>query len=500
MMHGRSIRVRIGLWYTAVFAPLFALLALAAYWFLAFTSQERVDEFLAESAATIAGAIEFERKMGAADTVAMQTVVASMKLPDVAVYLVDESSGRALTSYVGLGLGRAPRDTASSARTRDLMQALARRARSAPRDPALMSLKANGQEIRVFTLPYTIASRELVIAVAQGMTARARMLRDARWALAVGFPLVITIAALGGLWLAGKSLAPVDKMATQARQIGATNLHERLPVADTGDELARLAMVFNGLLARLEEAFEAQARFAADASHEMRTPVAVISGEAEFALARDDRPREELREALHVIRDQSLRLRSIVDDLFFLARADSGEPMLRPAPLYLRDMLEDSVRSLRTVASARDITVRLSGVDEAPIVGDETLLRRAIDNVLVNAVKYSRPGGTVDVHLSDCGTEWCIDVQDSGPGIAPEARERLFERFFRAAEARAAGSVNGAGLGLAITRWIARAHRGDAVLVASSGEGSTFRLFVPKAAHTDAAANPHLTAQDTGMH
>ncbi|ODT03655.1 MAG: hypothetical protein ABS52_08605 [Gemmatimonadetes bacterium SCN 70-22] len=480
-MRGRSIRVRIALWYTAVFAPFFAVLAFAAYSFVAFTSQERVDEFLAESAATIAAAIEFERKLGAPDSVAMASVVASMRLPDVAVHVVDATSGRDFTTPAGGGGGRPPREARAMELSPALAAALARTARAAPRDPAVVTLEDAGKEVRVLTLPYALATRQLVIAVAQGMNARARTLRDARWALAIGFPLVMAIATLGGVWLAGKSLAPVDAMAAQARQIGATNLHQRLPVSDTGDELARLATVFNGLLARLEEAFEAQSRFAADASHEMRTPVAIISGEAEHALARDDRARNELREALYVIRDQSLRLRAVVDDLFFLARADSGEPMLRPAPLYLRDVLEEAVRGLRTVAAARSITMQLADSDDAPVVGDESLLRRAVDNLLVNAVKYSHPGGTVDVSLADCDGDWCIDVRDSGPGVSPPAQVRLFERFFRAHEAPEVRSVDGAGLGLAIARWIARAHRGEALLASSSASGSTFRLRLPKA-------------------
>jgi len=475
-MAGRSIRVRIAQWYSAVFAPFLALLALASYWFLSYTSKERVDEFLAESAATVASAIEFERKQGAPDTLAIRSVVAAMRLPDVAVYVMDERSGRALSSYEGLRFRRTGLQVLESA----LDSLLEKRVRSAPRDPALASLDAARESVRVLTLPYVVGDRALIIGVAQVMTARSLMLRDARIALGVGLPLVILIASIGGWWLAGKSLTPVDDMAQQAQRIGASNLHQRLPVANPADELGRLATVFNGLLGRLESAFETQARFAADASHELRTPVAVISGEAEFALSREDRSRDELREALRIVGDQSRRLRTIVDNLFFLARADSGEPMLHATPLHLHDLLEDSVRSVRSLAAAREVTVQLTGDEDAPIVGDEGLLRRAIDNLLVNAIKYSRQGGAVDVQLTDARSVWHADVRDTGMGIAPEATGRLFERFFRADDARAGQSVDGAGLGLAITRWIARAHGGEAMLVETSAAGSTFRLVIPK--------------------
>lgn len=478
MRRARSIRLRIAQWYAAVFAPFLAVLALVAYSFLSYTSQERVDEFLAESAATVAAAIEFERAGGAADTSAVQLVVSTFRLPDVAVSVLDAGSGRTLSRYVGRRLGRA----GMTPFERAVAGAMSRSERS--RDPALETFLSAGEEVRVLTLPYTVAERKLVIGVAQLMTARSLMLRDARWAIGAGLPLILLLASVGGWWLAGKSLAPVDDMVRHAERIGATNLHQRLPVATPDDELGRLATVFNGLLSRLEAAFEAQARFAADASHELRTPVAVISGEAEFALAREDRSREALRDALATIGDQSHRLRAIVDDLFFLARVDSGESMPHPEPLYLQDLVQESVRALRSVAAQRQVTVELTGDDEdAPIMGDEKLLRRAIANLLVNAIQYSRPGDSVQLHVADAGTRWQADVRDTGPGIAPDVQPRLFQRFFRTDEARATESVDGAGLGLAITRWIARAHGGDATLVASSSAGSTFRLEIPKASH-----------------
>ena len=231
---------------------------------------------------------------------------------------------------------------------------------------------------------------------------------------------------------------------------------------------------------RLEQAFEIQARFAADASHELRTPVAVISGESELALSRQERPRDELVGALKIIQGESQRLRAIVDDLFLLARADSGERMVRPTPLHLRDLLDDSALSVRTLASSEGVFVDVRGIEAAPIEGDEALLRRAIDNLLVNAIKYSRHGGKVDVDLSDEGARWRVDIRDAGNGIPPEAHERVFERFDRTDDARASRRADGAGLGLAIARWVARAHEGDVVLVDSSETGSTFRLVLPK--------------------
>ena len=476
-MRARSVRIRIALWNTALFATFLALLAAAGYWFLSYTSLERVDEFLAESGGTIASAIEFERSNGASDSVAIRAVLSSMQLPDIAVHIYNEGSGQALSSYEGSRFKRPDLDALEAA----LADSLAQAARAAPSQPDLTTIVAADQAVRVLTFPTDIAPQQrLMIAVAQVMTVRSRLLRDVRFALWVGFPLVVLLASLGGLWLAGKSLAPVDAMSTRARAIGASNLHQRLPVATEGDELGRLATTFNELLARLERAFETQARFAADASHELRTPVAVISGESELALSRQERPRDELVGALKIIQGESHRLRTIVDDLFLLARADSGERLVRPTPLHLRDLLDDSALSARTLASSEGVFVDVRGIDAAPIEGDEALLRRAIDNLLVNAIKYSRHGGKVAVDLSDDGARWRVDIRDAGSGIPPEARERVFERFFRTDDARASRRADGAGLGLAIARSIARAHKGDVELVDSSETGSTFRLVLPK--------------------
>lgn len=476
-MRVRSVRIRIALWNTALFAAFLAVLAAVGYWFLSYTSLERVDEFLAESGSTVAAAIKFEHDNGAADTVAIRIVLSSMQLPDVAVDVYNEGSGEAMSSYEALRFIRPELDELEAA----LADSLADAARDAPTEPDLRTIYFQDQAVRVFTFPTQLARQRLVVGVAQVMTVRSRLLRDVRFALWVGFPLVVALASLGGLWLAGKSLAPVDAMSARARAIGASNLHQRLPVANEADELGRLATAFNELLARLEQAFETQARFAADASHELRTPVAVISGETELALSRQERPRDELVGALQIIQSESHRLRAIVDDLFLLARADSGERMLRPTPLHLRDLLDDSALSTRTLAASEGVFVDVRGLETAPIEGDETLLRRAIDNLLVNAIKYSRHGGKVDINLSDDGTRWRVDIRDSGMGIPPGAHERVFERFYRTDDARASRRADGAGLGLAIARWVVRAHKGDIDLVDSSDAGSTFRLVLPKA-------------------
>jgi signal transduction histidine kinase len=268
-------------------------------------------------------------------------------------------------------------------------------------------------------------------------------------------------------------------------------------VANPDDELGRLARTFNDLLARLDTAFEQQRRFMADASHELRTPVSIMRGEADVTLSRPDREPEEYRSALRVVRDEGRRLSRVVEDLFLLARVDAGQRPLQRAEIYLDELVAECVRAARALGSARGTTLTLTvpdgesgdGVADAAAewtyVGDEELLRSLVMNLLDNAIKHSPPGSAVELRLDRDDAEFRVAVSDNGPGIPAEAQPQVFERFFRVDRARAreaASDSGGAGLGLAIGRWIAEAHGGSITLAASSTRGSRFEIVLPRAA------------------
>jgi signal transduction histidine kinase len=261
-----------------------------------------------------------------------------------------------------------------------------------------------------------------------------------------------------------------------------------LPVGQRQDELSELAGVVNGLLERLESAFAQQRRFMADASHELRTPVAVLRTEADVTLSRPHRTEAEYRDSVAVMRDSARRLGRIVDDLFLLARADAGHLPIRREPLYLEEVVDDAARAVRVLAQERGVRVELLPFEDSPFDGDADLLGRVMLNLLDNAVKHSPQGGTVTLALTRVAREYRITVTDEGPGIAADAQPHIFERFFRADKARSRGGAedtSGAGLGLAIGRWIAEAHGGRLDLVRSSVRGTEFRLTLP--ARDDAA-------------
>jgi two-component system, OmpR family, sensor kinase len=270
-------------------------------------------------------------------------------------------------------------------------------------------------------------------------------------------------------------------MASRAAEIGATNLRDRLPVSG-GEELAGLARVVNDLLGRLEASFVQQRRFMADASHELRTPTAILRSEADVTLAQTHRTEEEYRAAVTIMRDAARRLTRIVDDLFLLARADSGNLVARREPIYLEELVHDATRAVRPLADARSIRVELSEAVEAPFEGDADLLGRLLLNLLDNAIKHSPAGGSVEVGMARRNGHYEIDVIDEGAGIPAEAQERIFERFVRLDAARARGeqsSTSGAGLGLAIARRIAEVHGGRLVLAASRPGRTDFRVTLP---------------------
>ena len=299
-----------------------------------------------------------------------------------------------------------------------------------------------------------------------------------RSALAV--PLALLLAGVGGYLLARRSLAPVMAMSDRAERVGAESLGERLPVANPNDELGRLAGVFNGLLDRLETAFTRQRAFIADASHELRTPVSILRTEADVALSKP-RTGEEYREALEVMREETVRLSRIVNDLFTLARVDSGQVGPRRERFYLEETISDSVRSVRALAEDRGVTLAFTPTAEAPMVGDEGLVRHAILNLLDNALKHTPPRGAVSVELTCVDAQHRISVRDTGEGIPPDAAPHVFDRFYRAERARPrpASTLTGAGLGLAIARWCVEVHGGALELTSPGPGGTVFTILLP---------------------
>lgn len=291
-------------------------------------------------------------------------------------------------------------------------------------------------------------------------------------------PFLLGLAASGGFLLAKRGLRPVAEMGARAAEISASTLHERLPVTG-GEELVGLATVVNALLDRLQGSFEQQRRFMADASHELRTPTAIVRTEADVTLARPHREESEYRAALEVVRDSSQRLTRIVEDLFLLARADAGQLQMRRAPLYLEELVHESARGVTQLAAARGVEVAVLALTQAPLTGDADLLGRVLLNLLDNAMRHAPAGSRVEVTMDSLQGSLCaVRVVDHGAGVPLDAQARIFDRFVRAEPAREAAG-GGAGLGLAIARRISELHGGTLVLESSAPGRTVFRLTLP---------------------
>jgi heavy metal sensor kinase len=287
---------------------------------------------------------------------------------------------------------------------------------------------------------------------------------------------VLSLGALGGFWIARRSLAPLSHLATRAERITAEQLHERLPVAGESLELDRLAGAFNETFARLEGSFDQLKRFTADVSHELRTPLTALRAVGEVAL-RGRHDTEGYREVIGSMLEEVDRLTRLTDELLTLARADAGEARLARQDVDLAALARDVAEHLAVLAEEKEQRIVVEA-HPATVQGDRTVLRQALVNLAVNAVKYSPERTLVRIEAGRRDGAAFLEVADEGPGIAPEHRERLFERFYRVDKSRSR-EMGGTGLGLALVKWAAEAHGGRVELDSEVGRGSRFRIVLP---------------------
>jgi two-component system heavy metal sensor histidine kinase CusS len=315
------------------------------------------------------------------------------------------------------------------------------------------------------------------IVAAASLESAEDLLARLRWLMLLSIPVTLLAASLGGYAISRQALSPVDSMTAEAAAIGIGNLSRRLVVPPTGDELERLASTWNHMLDRLESAVKQLTQFTADASHELRTPVALIRTTAELALRRP-RTADDYREALRQIVEESERTSRLVDDLLTLARADAGRAYLATEPLDLTLLIRDVCEQSRILGAAHHVEVRAeTPANPVTIEGNPPALRRLLFILLDNAIKYTPEGGSVTVTLRNDPSP-VLSVADTGIGIPPGALPHVFERFFRADPSRHR-DLGGAGLGLAIARWIAERHNATIAAESTPGSGSTFRVTFP---------------------
>jgi signal transduction histidine kinase len=313
-----------------------------------------------------------------------------------------------------------------------------------------------------------------IVVVATSVAERDEALSDLTTLLLIGGPAMLLLASLAGYAVASASLRPVDSMRARAAAISGREPGSRLPVPPTDDEIGRLGHTLNDMLARLEEALKRERTFVADASHELRMPLAILKSELELA-HKKGRTREQLEAALGSATEETDRIVQLADDLLLIARSDQGRLPVRPAEIDARELLGETRDGFEVRSRQLERPVTIDAPADLQVTGDRLRLKQALGNMVDNALRYG--GGGVELSARESNGHVELHVRDRGPGFPPEFIGSAFERFTRAEEGRGRG---GTGLGLAIVEGIARAHRGEAKAANQPGGGADVWLELPR--------------------
>lgn len=465
-MKRMSIRWRLTLWYAGAFALLLTTLCVALLLLTQHQLLARTDDGLREELQELALEVRLARD---ADDMARQ-LHARFFQHDIYDFLVTDSQGTILFASSGLSPEQAAKFTVPSS-SADIAYATDR--------------TLDGRPVRLARS--AVGAPESALTV-QALTSLAPIKSDMltlQLLMAGLLPAGVALALAGGYFLATRALAPVEQIVQVANSITIENLHERIDVGNSDDELGHLAQTLNSLIDRLERAVDEIRRFTADASHEIRTPLAALRTEAECALRMRRQP-EEYERALANVVDEASRLGNLADQLLCLSRHDAGISDLQRDPVRVDLLVRDVADQLRSLAQDKQLALELVTAEECEVVGDDIRLSQAFFNVLENAIKYTPADGTIRVSCRSERSLIKIEVADSGIGIAAEHLPHVFERFYRVDSSR--NAAGGTGLGLSIARATLIAHQGNITLRSTLGVGTTAVIEIPKQCTTSNAS------------
>jgi heavy metal sensor kinase len=474
----QSVRTRLTLWYVAVMAGVLLIYIGSASAQLFFHLRSQLDGLAIEDLETVEGLLSFApggKLLLRSDyhdhpeTAQMQERLMEVRANDGSLLYQSESlHNRAL------GGALAPGEGLSSYSQRSIRL-------------------SDGRRVRLASKRHSIDGHQTLIRLAFDEAPLWENLWQAVIGLMAGLPIALGFAGFAGYFLARRALSPVERMARRAHEINGDDLRARLAVENPNDELGLLARAFNETLGRLERSFEQLRRFTSDAAHELRTPLMAIRSVGEAGL-REQASGDEYREVIGSMLEDSARLSRLVDSLLTIARADAGQIRLEKVDVPILPFVREAVLIMEVLAEEKGQAVSVDGSSSAHVQADPLILRQVIINLLDNAIKHTPQGGSIIVRVFGAeGSKVVVEVKDGGPGIAPEHRDRVFDRFYRVDDGRA-GEDGGVGLGLAIAKWGAEAHGGRLDLDCPASGGSTFRLVLPAGAETRAEAGNRLAA------
>ena len=452
--HG--VRVRLTLWYVAAMMVVLGVYVFGVYGFVSRNVSEALDERLRADFYWAAGTVD-EGPDGLI-----------MPFPQIDLLLEQESPWVQVWSADGSELLLSNEE----ARRRPIPES---QALAAQGGDMIVSLPSAGVPIRVLSRRSYIVDRPVLIQVARTEATMREELRELSLILIFGFPVAVVIAGLGGYTLARRALAPIEQMTERARTITAERLSDRLPVANPEDEMGRLASVFNETLGRLQGSFDQMRHFTTDVSHELRTPLTAIRSVGEVGL-RGHRTEASYRGIIGSMLEEVDRLSQLVDRLLALSRAGTHQKPFSLDTVDFGSLAEDVMSHLGVLAEEKGQTLSIERVGAPRVRADRLVLRQALINLVDNAIKFTPAGGRVQLRVWDTPSLAMVDVIDTGPGVPANAREHIFDRFYRIDSTEAIGT----GLGLSLARGGLEAIGGRLTLEKSGPEGSTFRIAVPK--------------------
>jgi len=449
----KSIKFRLTLWYLAAVIVLLIVFGTVAYYLLSKNLYRNLDESLRARVIEIQSSIKFNGRQ----------VQFEQKVSELV--MIYDADGK-LMERLGPNVEFANID-------RTVKEALF------GNSSFVSASTPNGPAVRLYAAPLNLDSgTRVALIVGRLPNDILSMLAIFRMVILNSSIFVVILTGVGGLFLADRTLKPVERITDIARGIGESDLSRRIDI-QTEDELGRLASTLNGMIARLEEAFKKQQRFVADASHELRTPLAIIQAEASLALEKK-RPQADYGRSLELVSQEVDHMSDVVGKLLLLARSDAGIETLDFDYVNVADLMTELSQDVEAMAQDKGLGFRLGPMDGMKVRGDRTKLRQLFLNILDNAIRYTPGGGSITVSLARNEGRAVVSVADTGIGIPGEHLPFIFDRFYRVDKART-NAEGGTGLGLAIASSIAKMHGGEIEIESQVGKGTTVRIVLPLA-------------------
>lgn len=452
----KSIKTRLFIWLIASFTIILTALGLFLYNRLDSIVIDMVDHLLADKSEILKGLIHIEK--GEVEFEISEVTAGDYSIKNSGHYfeLIDKA-GNPLVRSKSLG-----DSTLSISRT-----------------PGRFTITGPaGEPIRLLVEDLTVGNERFIIYVAEGVAAELKLLSSFKIFLLFIFPVTILSLCIGSIIIVWSSLRPLSSFSQQIGRITEKRLHERVDSQGVEAELKGLASSFNETMNRLEKAFQAQKDFLSDASHELRTPVSVIKTTTDVTLRRE-RSIEEYREALVTVKTSAERMGGLIDRLLRLSRLDAEQAGVKKERVKLKDIMEITLKAISPLAEEKGVRINMEMSEDIAVEGDKEQLSELFLSIIDNAIKYNRPNGSVRLSLSKSGSWAVVKVTDSGIGIAPDALNKVFDRFYRADMSRS--EIPGTGLGLPIAKGIAEAHGGKIEVESEAGKGTTFSIYLPVA-------------------